>query len=206
MKDSTTHVSPASPKARSDIISFTASIVSAFVVGSNTPLPAARPDALTTCLSPPSMSRLSTYAIASFASVKFLYLAVGMSYSSRKSFVKALLASKIAASLVGPKALTSGHSSFKTFTNPSTSGASGPTTTMCAPKRFTKAKTVSLSCLPLTPSALDIFPPSTAVPPLPGQHTTCDTSGDRATATARACSLPPDPTMMTISLRPAGDS
>ena len=48
MKDSTTQVSPAAPKALSDMTSRMASMVSAGVVGRRTPLPAARPEALTT--------------------------------------------------------------------------------------------------------------------------------------------------------------
>ena len=86
-KDSMTHVSPAAPKALSDIISLTAEIVSALLVGIKTPFPAASPEALTTCRS--DSSKDSTYAIASAASVKFLYLAVGIPCSCKKSFVKA---------------------------------------------------------------------------------------------------------------------
>lgn len=89
MKDSITHVSPALPNALSDMISFMASIVSSCVVGKSTPLPAANPDALTTCRSFGSSDL--TYDIASFTDVKLRYFAVGMSCCWRKSLVNALV-------------------------------------------------------------------------------------------------------------------
>mmetsp|Transcript_16601 Transcript_16601/g.41588 ORF Transcript_16601/g.41588 Transcript_16601/m.41588 type:complete len:324 (-) Transcript_16601:309-1280(-) len=200
IKDSMTQVSPASPKALSDIISFTASIVSCFVVGKSTPFPAARPEAFTTCLS--LSSRDSTYLMASAGSVNVRYFAVGMPCSCKKSFEKALLASSSAAALEGPKHKTSGHSTLIWSTNPATSGASGPTTTILAPTSLVRA--ITLSLLWLAPLFLIFGFSSDAVPPFPGQHKTSATSGDLARATARACSLPPEPTTITVSFRFVG--
>mmetsp|Transcript_16339 Transcript_16339/g.15784 ORF Transcript_16339/g.15784 Transcript_16339/m.15784 type:complete len:206 (-) Transcript_16339:91-708(-) len=197
MKDSTTHVSPADPKARSDIISLTAAIVSDFVVGRRTPLPAASPEAFTTCLS--FSSRDLTYARASSTFVKLRYFAVGISLCCKKSFVNALLASSSAAALEQPKTRTSGQAIASSSTIPSTNGCSGPTTTISALTRFVSAITVALSCFPFTSTAFEIFPPSTAVPPFPGQQITLETRGDLAKATANACSLPPDPTTINVS-------
>mmetsp|Transcript_38640 Transcript_38640/g.92424 ORF Transcript_38640/g.92424 Transcript_38640/m.92424 type:complete len:299 (+) Transcript_38640:1139-2035(+) len=201
MKDSTTQVSPAAPKALSDMISLTAARVSSCVVGRRTPLPAARPDALTTWRSDGSSDL--TYAMASSAEVKFRYLAVGMSCSWRKSFVKALLASSSAAALLGPKTLTSGHAAASSSATPSTSGCSGPTTTIAAPTLLTSPTTVALSHLviglPSSSVAFEIFPPSFCVPPFPGRTMTSETKGLLARATARACSRPPLPSKTTVS-------
>mmetsp|Transcript_4161 Transcript_4161/g.10807 ORF Transcript_4161/g.10807 Transcript_4161/m.10807 type:complete len:313 (-) Transcript_4161:446-1384(-) len=199
-KDSITQVSPASPKLLSDMISFTASIVSCFVVGNSTPFPAARPEALTTCLS--LSSNDSTYFIASAGSVKVRYFAVGMLCSCKKSLLKALLASNSAAAFDGPKHKTPGHSIANSSTNPATKGASGPTTTILAPTSFVSAITVSL--LWLAPLFLIFGFSSDAVPPFPGQHRTSDTKGDFANATASACSRPPEPTTITVSFRLEG--
>jgi hypothetical protein len=43
------------------------------------------------------------------------------------------------------------------------------------------------------------LPPSAPVPPLPGQQTTAPTLGERASATASACSRPPEPTTITVA-------
>mmetsp|Transcript_5888 Transcript_5888/g.12254 ORF Transcript_5888/g.12254 Transcript_5888/m.12254 type:complete len:284 (-) Transcript_5888:407-1258(-) len=194
--DSITHVSPAAPKALSDMISFTAWIVSSLVVGSKTPFPAASPEAFTTCRSL-GISSDSTYARASLTSVKFRYLAVGIPCSCKKSLEKALEASSSAAACVGPNTNTLGHSLARASTSPSTNGASGPTATNLAFVSFVKAMILTLSCFP--PGTFSILPPSVAVPPFPGDTHTFDTRGDLAKATARACSRPPPPTTTTTS-------
>mmetsp|Transcript_34103 Transcript_34103/g.82714 ORF Transcript_34103/g.82714 Transcript_34103/m.82714 type:complete len:290 (-) Transcript_34103:185-1054(-) len=180
------------------MISFTAAIVSAFVVGIKTPFPAASPDAFTTCLS--FSPNDSTYLIASSVSVNVLYFAVGIPCSCRKSLVNALLASNSAAACDGPKQSTSGHLTFISSTSPATRGASGPTTTMRAPTSFVSSMTVSLFWF--APRFSIFLFSSAAVPPFPGQHNTLATSGDCAKATASACSLPPEPTTITTSFWP----
>ena len=116
-----------------------------------------------------------------------------------------MLASSSAAALLGPNTFTPGHSAASSSTTPSTSGCSGPTTTIAAPTLLTSPTTVALSHLvigvPSSSVAFLIFPPSFCVPPFPGRTITSETRGLLASATARACSRPPLPSNTTVSDR-----
>ena len=130
---------------------------------------------------------------------------------------RTLLASSRAPSLVGPNTLTFGHCALSSSTTPSTSGCSGPTTTMSASTRLTNSITVALSMDVVVGSgvvgvvisviivmysvAFHIFPPSARVPPFPGRQMIFPTDGDFDSATARACSRPPFPSRTTVCRR-----
>jgi hypothetical protein len=92
---------------------------------------------------------------------------------------RTLLASNCAPAIVGPKALTLGHSARSASTRPSTRGCSGPITTMSAPTLLTYSTIDELSMYdvvdvdvaiarPYTSTAFRTFPPSIMVPPFPG--------------------------------------
>ena len=119
---SITILSPLFPNCLSFIIETTAFLASSLVIAIITPLPRARPSALTTV----GIGQLSTYFKASSASVKTSYCAVGMLYFFIRSFEKTLLPSIIAAFFLGPKQGIPFSSSASTI--PSTNGSSGATT------------------------------------------------------------------------------
>ena len=113
---------PLSPKARSSIALFTASTASSRVMATTTPLPSARPSALTTM----GTLALSTYSSAASASSKTSYAAVGMPYFFISPLAKTLLPSIMAARFSGPKQGMPSASIASTM--PRHSGSSGVTT------------------------------------------------------------------------------
>ena len=177
---------PALPKALPESISRTASSASCNVIATITPLPAAKPSALTTIGAPFSRK----YANAGSTLVKFWYSAVGILWRARKSLVNAFEPSNWAAAWVGPKIFN--PAARNASTTPITSGASGPTMVnpICLSwANFTKAGI----------SVAEIFTFSTfcsnAVPALPGATKTLSANGDCAAFQAKACSRPPFPMM-----------
>ncbi len=120
-QSSITILFPASPNSLFTIILSIASIASSSLLQTITPLPAAKPSALTTI-----EDLFLTYSFASSGLSKILKSAVGMSYFFMNSLAQHLLASIILASLVGPNI-------FKPFfinslTIPLDKESSGPTT------------------------------------------------------------------------------
>jgi hypothetical protein len=97
MNSSITTDAPAAPKAPPRMSSM-AACASASVVATITPLPAARPSALTTIGAPVA----SIWAWAEAASVKRAQDAVGAPQASQTSFVKVLELSSRAAAFRGP--------------------------------------------------------------------------------------------------------
>ena len=120
---STTISSPALPNMAPESISSTAFSASSISMATITPLPAAKPSVLTTMGAPLD----SMYSFAFAASVNLAYSAVGILYLAHKSFMNAFDPSNRAALLLGPNTGTPAAASASA--NPSTSGASGPTTT-----------------------------------------------------------------------------
>src|SRR2546421_3517571 len=154
-----------------------------------TPLPAARPLALTT-----SGARwLRSHAASKLSRVKVAELAVGMRWRRRNSLAKALEPSSRAAARLGPKHLSARAANASTA--PATSGASGPMmvrstcseTASCTSPATSSAATFTLRTLA-----------SAAVPALPGATSTLVTRGEAAHFQASACSRPPPPTMRTF--------
>mmetsp|Transcript_180 Transcript_180/g.611 ORF Transcript_180/g.611 Transcript_180/m.611 type:complete len:219 (+) Transcript_180:575-1231(+) len=121
---SITIVSPASPNCLFNISSSMAFSASSTVSAIITPFPAAKPDVLITIGAPVTVL---TYSFAFSASLKTSYVAVGMLYFLHKFFMNSLDPSNCAAFFDGPNTLI--FSALKLSANPSTSGASGPTTT-----------------------------------------------------------------------------
>src|SRR5881394_1194927 len=154
-----------------------------------TPLPAARPLALTTS---GARWRLS-HAASKLSRVKVAELAVGMRWRRRNSLAKALEPSSRAAARLGPKHLSARAANASTA--PATSGASGPMmvrstcseTASCTSPATSSAATFTLRTLA-----------SAAVPALPGATSTLVTRGEAAHFQASACSRPPPPTMRTF--------
>src|SRR5256884_3825361 len=154
-----------------------------------TPLPAARPLALTT-----SGARwLRSHAASKLSRVKVAELAVGMRWRRRNSLAKALEPSSRAAALLGPKHLSPRAANASTA--PATSGASGPMmvrSTCSEAASCTSPATSSAATFTLRTLA------SAAVPALPGATSTLVTRGEAAHFQASACSRPPAPTMRTF--------
>ena len=117
-----TTVEPDAPNLAFAIISVTAFTASSLVWAMITPLPKARPSALTTV----GIGAVSRYASASESSVKISYAAVGMPYFFIRFLENALLPSMIAAAAFGPKQGI--PFSFRRSTQPKTNGSSGATT------------------------------------------------------------------------------
>ena len=124
-----------------------------------TPLPAARPSALTTT------GKLNVFIAATHSStcsfVKLAYFAVGISLRIKNSFVKRLLPSNSAHILFGPKALR--PASFKRSTIPITNGTSGPTIVKSIFSFFANATKPSISL-----ALIATFVKASSVPPFPG--------------------------------------
>ncbi len=155
-----------------------------------TPLPAARPSALTTYGGPSSASAASTCSLVSqvYAS------AVGIPAACMMNLANDLEPSMAAARRVGPKhAMPDACSASAT---PATSGASGPTTTRSAPV----ARARPATC-PLSVRSTGCWWPSCARPGLPGATCRSVTSGSADSARASACSRPPVPRRRTRTAR-----
>mmetsp|Transcript_28286 Transcript_28286/g.92332 ORF Transcript_28286/g.92332 Transcript_28286/m.92332 type:complete len:213 (-) Transcript_28286:178-816(-) len=169
----------------------TASNASSCVCATTTPLPAARPSALTTIGAPSA----AMYALASTVFVKRLYLAVGMSYLAHRSFMKPLEPSRTAAPASGPKVGT--PAAVSASPRPATSGASGPITTNPTPSSSQKRTTAAWSFT--SSDGTDSMPSSCCVPPFPGTAHTRSHCGDCRIFHASACSRPPFPTTSTFA-------
>src|ERR1700757_1933771 len=160
-----------------------------------TPLPAARPSALTTIGAP----RLAMKAFAAAGSRKRRWAAVGICARTKRSLAKAFEASIAEAAALGPKAAIPSASSAST--SPRTSGASGPTTTKSIRSPRQNPSSPLMSVAPIATHSA-----SSAIPVLPGAQNRRSTSGDAEIAQASACSRPPEPTTSTrIALPPALD-
>mmetsp|Transcript_63382 Transcript_63382/g.166006 ORF Transcript_63382/g.166006 Transcript_63382/m.166006 type:complete len:312 (-) Transcript_63382:531-1466(-) len=194
---------PASPIVPFSRKSRTAALASSRLVGTMTPLPAARPLALTTTSKGASSMYFRAAARLSLP-LKFLYAAVGMPWRAMKSLAKALEASICEAAFDGPK--TAMPFSLRTSTMPSASMTSGPTTTIETFSSWQKA-TTSAKSGPLTsstcgmsgalPASLAFTASAAMVPPLPGATYTQLTSTEAAILPAKACSRAPDPSTNT---------
>mmetsp|Transcript_72841 Transcript_72841/g.206714 ORF Transcript_72841/g.206714 Transcript_72841/m.206714 type:complete len:207 (+) Transcript_72841:701-1321(+) len=161
---STTISLPASPKALSTMIVFTACRASSSDAGMSTPLPAAMPLALTTTSRPAAYSALTYSQAASCSpSVKFLKAAVGSLCLAKKLLEKAFEASSSAAAFEGPKHGTPAF--LQASARPAQSGTSGPTKTKAT--FFSTAKATSPATSESATATLLTFG-SLAVPPLPG--------------------------------------
>src|SRR5665648_397443 len=154
--------SPAAPKSRATKQLSTAALASARSLQMMTPLPAARPSALTT--SGYERSGLSAASADSGVSWR-LYAPAATPPSRITSLAKALLPSSCAASRLGPK--TARPCSSNRSQMPATSGASGPTTVRSTCSRLAKSRSAGRSSAP-TPM-LSAIP---AVPALPVSRTT----------------------------------
>ena len=139
MKSSTTTSAPESPNRRRSTMSITASTASASVAQTTAPLPAARPEALTTIGAP----RDRMQAMASALAVKLRWAAVGTPMEAIRPFEKLLLLSMRAAASVGPKA--SSPAAAKRSTKPAARAASGPTTVRSIPSSAAKTARRSIS-------------------------------------------------------------
>mmetsp|Transcript_4882 Transcript_4882/g.11345 ORF Transcript_4882/g.11345 Transcript_4882/m.11345 type:complete len:278 (-) Transcript_4882:820-1653(-) len=191
---SMTTSSPASPNTLPSRHSLRAAMASSFVSGTTTPLPAARPDALTTTSNGLSLMYLMA-ASSSPTPLKLLNSAVGTLYLAMKSLQKALEPSNRAAALEGPNTLM--PAAWSASTMPSTSGCSGPTATRSTPFALQKSMT---SWKPLVGDRsnltfLIVTRPTwtSCVPPLPGATQTAPTCLDCASFHAKVCSRPPLP-------------
>ncbi len=178
MNSSTTTRAPGPSRKIASSAATAASTVPATV----TPLPAARPSALTTIGAPCA----STNARAACGSVKVWPCAVGAPQAAQISLVKAFDASSRAASRPGPSVATPPARS--TSATPSASGASGPTITKSMACARQNARTLSPSRIS---SATQVA--SSAIPALPGAHQIRSHFGFCAKAQASACSRPPPP-------------
>mmetsp|Transcript_24736 Transcript_24736/g.33944 ORF Transcript_24736/g.33944 Transcript_24736/m.33944 type:complete len:218 (-) Transcript_24736:595-1248(-) len=195
---STTTSRPAPPSWPSSSMARTVCTASSLLAGSTTPLPAARPDALTTS----SCGADRMYSSASAQSVKDRCSAVGRPWRAMNSLDHALEPSSCAARAEGPKHKMCSCRSMSA--SPSTRGCSGPTTTSdtcCSRAKHTMPAKSS--------AAMDTFPhcaapgvfshsfPSRWVPKLPGHTEILRTKGLFSRLTVMACSRPPPPTTIT---------
>ena len=150
-------VFPASPNFLSSIRVRTPSKASSRVSQIRTPLPRASPSAFSTI----GILAVLRYSRASSALSNVAYSAVGMSYFFIRSLEKALLPSKMAAFLRGPKTLRPAFS--KTSTTPPTRGSSIPTMVKSISFSLANATSLSNSIAPMgTHSAI------CAIPAFPG--------------------------------------
>ena len=185
------------PASRSSITSFpnrgirssTARCASSMSSGTTTPLPAAKPSALTTGRS--AGPSISSHLCAAFASVKTSPPAWGAPAAAITSLAKAFDDSIRAAAADGPKVGT--PAARKRSASPSASGSSGPITA-----RSTLCSLAACAIPSRSIAAIGRFSPSAAVPALPGAQTSPLHSGLRETAQASACSRPPPPTIRTF--------
>ena len=168
---SSTTTSPPSARARTSAAS-----ASSWVRQTNTPLPAARPSALTT-----QGARASSRTAA-----------VGTAAASSTSLAKAFDPSMRAAALLGPNTATPARRSSSAM--PATSGASGPTTTRwisCWRQRPRRPSTSSMR--------IGWQRPSAAIPGFPGAACSSVSRSLCAIFHASACSRPPDPRISTFT-------
>ena len=135
----------------------TAAKASIFERHTITPLPAARPSALTTMGAPLAWM----YSLAASGSSKRANSAVGIPYLAHRSFMNPLDPSSTAALALGPKALMPAAS--RRSTRPATRGVSGPTTTRSIARRTASATTPSRSS-----AATGTHSATSAIPALPG--------------------------------------
>ena len=159
-------------------------------VVTSTPLPAARPSALTTYGGPSSARAASAWPLVSqvYAS------AVGIPAACMMCLAYDLDPSMAAARRLGPKQeIPDARSASAT---PATSGASGPTTTRSA--RVARASPVTC---PASVTVTSCRWASSAIPGLPGATCRSVTSGSAASARASACSRPPEPRRRTRTAR-----
>ncbi len=148
-----------------------------------TPFPAARPSAFTTMGAPVS----SINFLAGSTEVKRPYLAVGIWYLAHKSFINPFDPSNCAALADGPK--TSIPSALRASASPSTSGASGPTTTRSMDFSFANCTSFSIS-----PTLMGTHSACASMPAFPGAQYSVSQLSDCDNFHANACSRPPDPT------------
>ncbi len=132
-----------------------------------------------------------TAAIPSSTVVTTAWAAVGTPAASITSFEKAFEPSSRAHAALGPKAAIPAAPSAST--SPSTSGASGPTTTRSTCSSRAAATSASISPTPIGSSRA-----SAAMPALPGAHSSSGDCGERASARTIACSRPPPPMTRTF--------
>ena len=180
--------SPADPKRRSTSMALTAAAASFGVSGTMTPLPAARPEALTTGTS----GLEARWARAASGSPNTSAAAVGIPLSIRNPLQWTFEASSRAQAARGPKAATPAASSASTM--PAASGSSGPMTA-----RSTDSRRHSVTSPAMSPGEMPTFRVrrQEAVPGLPGATSSRSTCRERLSAQARACSRPPPPTTRT---------
>ena len=190
-RSSITTRSPAEPKAPANISSM-AAWASSMWSGTITPLPAARPSALSTGRS--SGPRISSHLCAAWAVSKSSPPACGTPADCMTCLANHLEDSIRAASRAGPKARM--PRSVRASTSPAARGASGPTTTRSMRRCSAASQMPSMS-----ESWRLRFSPSSAVPALPGAARMASQDGDWASFQASACSRPPPPTIRMRMLR-----
>src|SRR5215472_3475363 len=181
-RSSTTIVDPAWPKAWRTSMASIASSASRSSAQTRTPLPSARPSALTATR--PRSFRAKRRAGS--ASLNVSKAAVGMSAATITSFANALLLSMRPASRSGPN--TGMPASRRASATPAATAASGPR--MARPIfsfRASRASRAGSSAGTATLRAM------AAVPPLPGATYTRSASGDRRHFHTSACSRAPEP-------------
>ena len=150
---------PAAPNFPADNMALAASRASPGASATTTPLPAARPSALTT--QAPSLESMCARAASS--SVKLRASAVGMPCRCIKALAKCLEPSSAAAALEGPR--QGKPAAVNSSTTPATRGPSGPT--MVRETAFRLAKAINSA---IASGARGMFSTlsSAIVPPLPG--------------------------------------
>ena len=186
---SITRREPAFPNARSSMAARTAVSASARSAATTTPLPPARPSALTTTGKPKWSP--ATAASADSAVSHTRYRAVGIPAASMNFFENTFDVSSAAALLGGPT--MDRPAARKTSARPRSRAASGPTTVRSMPSRPASA---SMACG--SRGSTGKHWAIEAIPEFPGAQTTRDTSGSRASRQVKACSRPPPPTTRTF--------
>mmetsp|Transcript_1456 Transcript_1456/g.3695 ORF Transcript_1456/g.3695 Transcript_1456/m.3695 type:complete len:353 (+) Transcript_1456:511-1569(+) len=184
---------PASPMVPFSRKSRTACFASSRLDGTMTPLPAAKPLALTTTMKGASSTYFSAASRLS-APLKDLYSAVGTLWRAMRSLQKILDDSIWAACLLGPKHGMPAAVSASAM--PSSSMTSGPTTTRSTASFLQKSMT-SMKAGPLTGIAW-LVSGAVQVPPLPGRRCTLPTEEHWLSLQASACSRPPEPSTSAI--------
>src|SRR5438034_445148 len=154
-----------------------------------TPLPRARPSALTATRPPRSWAQ--TFAGAGW--VKTSKSAVGMPARFIKAFAKDLLDSMRPAPRSGPKTLKPAWR--RASPTPASTAASGPSTMRPSRSRLAKSTILTTSAAPI-----GIFRAMPPVPPLPGAQYTRSTRSDWTHFQTSACSRAPDPSTSTFTL------
>ena len=181
---------PAAPKVFATSISSIARLASTVSWQMSTPLPRARPSALTTQRPASSPAK----RLASAASENVFERAVGMWCRSMKSCENAFEASNCAARWLGPQMRR--PFDLNKSTMPSASGLSGPTTTrsgFCSCANASSFGRSSALILTHSTGAPFLARRSWAMPALPGAHHICVAWGDCASFQTSACSRPPEP-------------